>query len=193
MSPYMSSVKLLPDASATVPSVAVMVPELRTPGATSAAKPPLEAVIVPLLTIDASGRPGMLKLYRPAMKSAFLMSLVVARKPAVFTTLPGPNRMPSRLMTNTRPLAVNVPMISDGPRPPVTRLSATDELFGWLKRTLSLARMLNVFQLMIALLLDWLMITDAPPWPWMVAAPPTTVPPSGPAAAGVKPSGRSAQ
>ena len=131
----------------------------------------------------------MLKLYRPAMKSAFLMSLVVARKPAVFTTLPGPNRMPSRLMTNTRPLAVNVPMISDGPRPPVTRLSATDELLGWLKRTLSLARMLNVFQLMIALLLDWLMITDAPPWPWMVAAPPTTVPPSGPAAAGVKPSG----
>ena len=130
----------------------------------------------------------MLKLYRPAMKSAFLMSLVVARKPAVFTTLPGPNRMPSRLMTNTRPLAVNVPMISDGPRPPVTRLSATDELLGWLKRTLSLARMLNVFQFMIALLLDWLMITAAPPWPEMVAAPPTTVPPSGPAAAGLAPS-----
>ena len=47
LSPYMSSVKLLPDASATVPSVAVMVPELRTPGATSAAKPPLVAVIRP--------------------------------------------------------------------------------------------------------------------------------------------------
>ena len=47
LSPYMSSVKLLPDASATVPSVAVMVPELRTPGATSAAKPPLVAVILP--------------------------------------------------------------------------------------------------------------------------------------------------
>ena len=59
----------------------------------------------------------MLKLYRPAMKSAFLMSLVVARKPAVFTTLPGPNRMPSRLMMKTRPLAVSVPMISDGPEP----------------------------------------------------------------------------
>ena len=130
LSPYMSSVKLLPDASATVPSVAVMVPELRTPGATSAAKPPLVAVILPWLTIDASGRPGMLKLYRPAMKSAFLMSLVVARKPAVFTTLPGPNRMPSRLMMKTRPLAVSVPMISDGPRPPVTRLSATDEALG---------------------------------------------------------------
>ena len=72
----------------------------------------------------------MLKLYRPAMKSAFLMSLVVARKPAVFTTLPGPNRMPSRLMMKTRPLAVSEPMISDGPRPPVTRLSATDEALG---------------------------------------------------------------
>ena len=64
------------------------------------------------------------------MKSAFLMSLVVARKPAVFTTLPGPNRMPSRLMMKTRPLAVSEPMISDGPRPPVTRLSATEELDG---------------------------------------------------------------
>ena len=73
------------------------------------------------------------------MKSAFLMSLVVARKPAVFTTLPGPNRMPSRLMTKTRPLAVSEPRISDGPRPPTTRLSATEELFGWLKRTLLLS------------------------------------------------------
>src|SRR5258705_6104025 len=135
-------VKLLPAASATEPSVAVMVPELRTPGATSAAKPPLEAVIVPLLTIDASGRPGTLKLYRPAMKSVFLMSLVLARKPAVFTTLPRPNRMPSRLMTNTRPLAVSVPIISDGPRPPDPRLKATDELIGWLKRTPQFARIL---------------------------------------------------
>ena len=58
------------------------------------------------------------------------MSLVVARKPAVFTTEPGPNRMPSRLMRKTRPLALSVPMISDGPWPPVTRLSTTDELEG---------------------------------------------------------------
>ena len=62
LSPYRSSVKPLPEASATVPSVAVMVPELRTPGATSAAKPPLVAVMRPWLTIEASGRPGMLKL-----------------------------------------------------------------------------------------------------------------------------------
>src|SRR6185436_11153800 len=40
--------------------------------------------------------------------------------------------------------------------------------------------MLNVFQLMTALLVDWLTITAGPPWPWMVAAPPTTVPAFGP-------------
>jgi hypothetical protein len=45
--------------------------------------------------------------------------------------------------------------------------------------------MLNVFQLMTALLVDWLTITAGPPWPWMVAAPPTTDPPSGPAVAGL--------
>jgi hypothetical protein len=33
-------------------------------------------------------------------------------------------------MMKTRPFAVSVPMISEGPRPPVTRLSATDELEG---------------------------------------------------------------
>src|SRR5436309_15146086 len=87
--------------------------------------------------MDASGRPGMLKLYRPAMKSAFLMSCVVARNPAVLTTDEGPNRIPSRLMRNTRPFAVSVPRISEGPSPPVTRLSTTEELPGWLKRTLS--------------------------------------------------------
>src|SRR5215471_1117240 len=101
------------------------------------------------------------------MKSEFLMSLVVARKPAVLTTEPGPNSTPSRLMMKTRPFAVSVPMISDGPWPPVTRLSTVEELEGWLKRTLSLARILNVFQLMIALGLDWLMITAGPPWPWI--------------------------
>src|SRR5262245_54259944 len=38
---------------------------------------------------------------------------------------------------------------------------------------------------MIAFWVDWLMITEALPCPAIVAAPPTTVPPSGPAAAGV--------
>jgi hypothetical protein len=86
------------------------------------------------------------------MKSEFLMSLVVARKLAVLTTAEGPNRIPSRLMRKTRPFAVSVPRISEGPSPPVTRLSTTDELPGWLNCTRSLTPILNVFQLMIALL-----------------------------------------
>src|SRR6476660_5489551 len=133
----------------------------------------------------------MLKLYSHAMKSAFLISLVGSKMTAVFTTLPGPNRMPSRLMTKTRPLAVSEPRISDGPRPPTTRLSATEELFGWLKRTLSLTPILKVIQLMTALPVDWLTTTAGPPWPEIVAAPPTTVPPSGPAEACVRPSASS--
>src|SRR5262249_45289785 len=52
--------------------------------------------------------------------------------------------------------------------------------------------MLNLSQLMISLLLDWLTITAGPPWPWMVAVPPTTVPPAGPPAAGAAPSALSA-
>jgi hypothetical protein len=109
-----------------VPSVAVMVPELRTPGATRAAKPPEAAVIDPRLTIEALGLPGMLKLYFPAMKSSLRILLVVARKPAVLMDELGPNRMPSPLMMNTRPLAVSVPSRNDGPCPPITRLSATE-------------------------------------------------------------------
>ena len=150
-SPYMSSVNMLPDASATVPSVAVMVPVLRTPGATSAAKPPLVAVIVPWLTIEASGRPGILKLKRPAMKSSLRMSLVVARKPAVVITAPGPKMMPSRLTRNTLPFAVSVPRIWLGPSPPVTLLSTIEFAFGWTNVVFSPTPILNRFQLMIAL------------------------------------------
>src|SRR5262249_55231815 len=116
--------------SPTVPSVAVMVPSLRTPGATRAAKPALCAVMVPWLTIEASGRPGMLKLYLPAMKSEFLMSLVVARKPDVLMVELGPKKMPSRLRMNTLRWALSKPRIWLGPPPPVTRLSATDDALG---------------------------------------------------------------
>ena len=68
-----------------------------------------------------------MKFIRPAMKSLFLMSLVVARKPAVLMTECGPNRIPSPLITNTRPLAVSVPSIIEGPSPPTTRLSAIED------------------------------------------------------------------
>ncbi len=128
-----------------------MVPELRTPGATSAAKPALVAVIVPRLTIEASGRPGVSNLKRPAMKSSFLMSCVLARKPAVLTTEFGPNRKPSRLIRNTRPLASRRPRICEGPSPPVTRLSAIELAFGCTKVARSLTPMSNRRQLMMAL------------------------------------------
>src|ERR1700687_3491055 len=43
--------------------------------------------------------------------------------------------------------------------------------------------MLKVAQLMMVLWLDWLMVTELEPGRWMLADPPTTVPPLGPAAA----------
>ena len=61
-----------------------------------------------------------------------------------------------------------------------------------MKRTLSLTPILNVFQLMMAFGVDWLTITEGPPWPWTVAAPPTTLGPLGPAAAGAAPNAMSA-
>src|SRR5262245_41877903 len=52
--------------------------------------------------------------------------------------------------------------------------------------------MLKVVQLMIALELVWLMMTLLVPAPWIVAEPPTTVPPAGPAETGVSASRASA-
>ncbi len=86
------------------------------------------------------------------MKSSFLMSLVVARKPAVLITAPAPKMMPSRLMTNTLPFASRLPRIWLGPNPPTTRLSAIEFEFGWTNVVFSPTPMLNMCQLMMALL-----------------------------------------
>ena len=137
--------------------------------------------MVPELTIEASGRPGIWKLKRPAMKSSLRISLVVARKPAVVMTAPGPKMMPSRLTMNTLPLADRLPRIWLGPRLPVTRLSAIELLFGWLNVVRSPTPMSNMRQLMTALSLNWLTVTLAEPAPLTVAEPPTTCAPSGPA------------
>jgi hypothetical protein len=61
-----------------------------------------------------------------------------------------------------------------------------------LKVVVSPLPMLNVFQLMTVFWLDWLMVTALLPWPWMVAEPPTTVPPLGPAKAKPAPTDTSA-
>src|SRR5262245_11393619 len=52
--------------------------------------------------------------------------------------------------------------------------------------------MLKVCQLTMARWLDWSRMTEEVPWPRIVAEPPTTTPPSGPAAPGIDPSDRSA-
>src|ERR1700683_2585085 len=113
-----------------------MLPELRPPGATSAAKPPLVAVICPRLTTDAQDLPGTLKSYGPFPEAKLRLqpvslewqtSIVLARKPAELMTAPDPIKTPSPLMINTRPLASSVPSMSETPWP-VTRLSAIEEL-----------------------------------------------------------------
>jgi hypothetical protein len=64
------------------------------------------------------------------MRSAFLISLVVARKPAVLTVELGPNRIPSGLIRKMRPLADRAPWTVDGPSPPTTRSSPTEVELG---------------------------------------------------------------
>src|ERR1041385_1182320 len=126
------------------------------------------------------------------MKSEFLMSFVVARKPAVLITPFGPISTPSRLIRKTWPLALSVPLMVEGPKPPITRLSATALAFGCTKVVVSPGPMLNVFQLMIARWVVWLTLTLGLPTPVNVADPPTTCGPSGPPAAGSDPSVKSA-
>src|SRR3954452_21239135 len=123
--------------------------------------------------MEASSEPGRLKFIRPAMKFLLRMSFVVARKPAVLIEELGPNRMPSRLTTNTRPLAFSVPSIWEGRSPPMTRLRITADELGCTNVVVSFLPMLNEFQLMIARLEDWLMLTVPVPAPVTVAAPPT--------------------
>ena len=96
---------------------------------------------------------------------------------------------PSGLTRNTRPFAASMPLIIDGPSPPVTRLSAIELASGWTKRVVSPAPMLKLFQLMIARDVDWLTVTLLVPTPVTAAPPPTTLGPSGLAMAATMPSG----
>ncbi len=78
-SPYMSSVWVAAPASTTWPSFALMVPELATEGATSAASPACRTVIVPRLSMRAFALPGWSNTILPAIRLAFVM-------PAALTT-----------------------------------------------------------------------------------------------------------
>ena len=74
-------------------------------------------------------------------------------------------------------LAVGVERAVDlrGAEPAGDAVEHDRDAFGWMNCVVSPAPMLNVFQLMIALWLDWLTVTLAVPGPWTSAAPPTTV------------------
>src|SRR5579859_346812 len=131
----------------------------------------------------ASGAPAALvKLYRPAMKSAVLMSWVLATRPATSRLAPGANRMPFGLIRNTWPLAVMLPKMLEGLEP-ITRFSTMAELFGWMYCTYWSAPTENCCQLMAAFWLVWLMTVALAFGVLMVAEPPTTCPPVGLASA----------
>ena len=126
--PLNTNVALLPEAMATVPWCATMMPSLRTSGASKATKPPSAACSVPWLTTLA-WLPLPLKLLFPAMKSSLLMPRVVTNKPPTSTCDLAPKMTPLALLMNTCPGALMRPMIWLG-SPPTTRLSVTDDADG---------------------------------------------------------------
>ena len=104
------------------------------------------------------------------------MFSVLATKPAVSTRPPGPTKMPAGLTSQTRPLDVRLPRMTDGSLAS-TRLSTLLEAEGWTKRVVCPAPMLNCCQLMIAPLL-LVTVRTLPTW-LMRAEPLTTWAPTG--------------
>ena len=111
------------------------------------------------------------------MKSLSLIPSVEATSPPTLTDAPCPNKMPFGLTRNTLPLALKLPRMLDGSAPS-TLLRMTELLLGCTKRTVSLAPMLKLCQLIAAFCVDWLMVVDPAPV-LMLAAPPATTPPAG--------------
>src|SRR5215813_11001149 len=116
------------------------------------------------------------------MKSASEILSVEATRPPTLTRALLENSTPAELTMKTRPLALSAPEMTLCSLP-MTRLSATAELFGWLKLTVSRGAIEKLCQLMMADCDDWLTLVVAPLCE-MVAEPPTTRLPDGPATAG---------
>nr|VFJ50758.1 MAG: hypothetical protein BECKDK2373C_GA0170839_10303 [Candidatus Kentron sp. DK] len=83
------------------------------------------------------------------MKSSVEISRVEATNPPTLTWAPAPNSTPLGLTTNTWPLALSDPRMTD-PSEPRTRFRATELAEGWWKVTLLLAPIEKVCQLMAA-------------------------------------------
>ncbi len=111
------------------------------------------------------------------MKSALPMSREDASSAPTLTDEPWPNSTPFGLTRNTLPFALKLPRMTDGSAPS-TRLSATELLPGWTKRTLWPAPILKLCQSMTTFALDWLMTILLVPV-LIVAAPAVTTPPVG--------------
>src|ERR1017187_6099089 len=176
-SPYMSIVNVSPEPRSTFPSFALIVPLFMTLGATSPTRPASLAVIVPSLTMEAFGLPGIPKFMLPAMKSEFLIFAVVATRPLTSTCEPGPKNTPFGLIRITLPFAVSVPSICDG-FASLMRFRVTEEEEGWLKWVASLGAMLKDRQSITARCVDWL-TSSTGPLVMMFADPLVTVPPAG--------------
>ena len=115
------------------------------------------------------------------MKLASEMFSVEATKPPTLTDAPRPNRTPLGLTRKTLPLADRLPKMPEGSGPS-TRLSATELLPGWAKRTASFGAIPKLCQLRITLPVDCVIVVRAP-LVTMPALPATTTPPAGAACA----------
>ena len=107
--------------------------------------------------------PPLLNVYFPDMKSASLRFRVEATRPPTLTSEPAPNNMPLELSMNTWPLALRLPRIWLAFWPS-TRLSAIEVALGWLNRTVSLAAMPKLCQLIARFWLLWLTVVLTPVW-----------------------------
>ena len=174
--PLKTKVALLPAANEILPCWAMMMPSLRTSGASKATKPPIAACSLPWFTTLA----WLLlpeKLLLPDIKSSLLMPMVVTNRPPTSICDWGPKITPPGLTKNTCPVALMRPMIWLG-SPPTTRLSVTEAAEGWMKLTRASLPTLNWFHSMAARLLVWLMFKVLPLL-LMVALPPTNLLPLG--------------
>ena len=184
LSPYRSTVKLLPAAIWTVPRRAWMMPEFSTPGATSPTSPASAAVMVPRLTTEAvSLALGMSKFSLPAMKLALVMPDVVAMIAPTFTCAPLPNRMPLGLVMMTVPLAESWPRMVLAPLPS-TRFNACINWSAWTNTTFSPAAMLKLCQSITSLSEFWMTAISVGLLTTIWPLPSAMVPPCGRARAG---------
>ncbi|MNO72244.1 hypothetical protein D3C76_631850 [compost metagenome] len=117
------------------------------------------------------------------MKLAGSTSRVEASRPATSTLALAPKTMPLGLIRKMLPLASSAPWMLENLLLS-TRFRVTESLpAAWTNFTSSLAGMSNSCQLMTAFLVAWLMmVCSAALWS-MVAVPPATTPPVGPASA----------